>query len=229
MENRAIDDVFETLIRSAVVQKTEEELSEYEDAGLYTPYEETERYQNLIAKYKTIDNRKRTARNIYKAASLVLIVLIVSTSIGLVTVEAFRERVFGIIKIMSDDSITFVKEGNEYNYVEPTEFEKAFWHNLPKGFSLIEESATDNQSFYRYTNENDEFIILHLRAADTNMLTLLLQDGNVSKKIYNHYEIYYDQREMDSYALTYDEDYMYTIRSNLAIEQILPLIEKILK
>ena len=231
MENREIEDIFDTLIRSAVIKKTKEELATYEGAALYPSYVESERYQQLIDKYRRKDERKKLVGNAYKAAAILLVTLLTATSIGLATVQAFRERVFGIMKIITDDTIIFVKEDADYQYIPLSKFIKDFRRYFPlDDFPHVEESLSDAQIFYKYTNDDSGYITFLQRATDANIVAITVPYGDFQKKIYNDHEIYYDEYEEGGcYVFTYDETYTYAIISSLELKTVLPLVEKILQ
>lgn len=160
MNNTLNNELWEALLKTAVIQYSYEENSsmpsEDELKALELPENYERKLSNFIKHYSKRRNRKSLLYYGRKAASIILIIIGI-TFIGLLQFEEIRAACYNV----------FIEIREKYIQVDffPDKSEdesSSRLNNLPDGFYLTQSSADEYQSFWQYENSSNDIIELYI-------------------------------------------------------------------
>ncbi|WP_313346352.1 DUF4367 domain-containing protein [Sedimentibacter sp.] len=181
--------------------------------------------KNIIKEYsKTSAQRKFTAFRKY--AAVVLIIFILTNSFLIITVQAYRTRVFKIITTIYDTFTSIITETDENPLNEAPEFTEPSY--IPDGFEVINDIKTDITRKIDY--ENGDRILVYKQSIITSSELRIDTEGNEIKniKIKEHSVNYVFNKGMYN-AYWNDNKFSYIITAETSFEELLKVIESIIQ
>ncbi|WP_312812098.1 DUF4367 domain-containing protein [Sedimentibacter sp.] len=193
------------------------------------PHVFSERYKKKMK--KVIKEYSRTSAQIKfaafrKYAAAVLIIFILTNSFLILTVEAYRTRVFKIITTIYNTHTSIVTEIDNGPINESPEFIEPSY--VPEGFEIIDEMQSDITRIIDYANDNK--ILVYKQSIITSSELVIDTEGTEIKEIkVGKYNINYVFNKGMHIAYWYDSEYSYLITGEIPFEELLKVIESVIK
>ena len=163
MVNRKIDEaVFDVLLEHAFADVIEEDIKKLQDeAEPCTISAETDlKIRKMISQVGKRDNRMRT-KTVIRAASIVLVVLLNVSLIGLLMVPSVNAEVKNVFSELFEKYESYENKEQESYIVTTGEYEIGY---IPDGFEVI--ILEDDLVKFRETNQGDGYIVINILNED---------------------------------------------------------------
>lgn len=166
-------------------------------------YEFSEIFNKKMKKLIIKSNRPKVLNNIYKYSkrvSIIIIAFILSIFTLTMTVDAFRERLFDIIKEVYEEFTIYQFRTKEGKVIEESEFK--FPQYIPSGLKEIERNEYDDEIFITYSDGNSYVRYNTFKISDGN-LYIDTENADISKIMINGVEADYIVKK-DDYKLVWE-------------------------
>ncbi|NYB75648.1 DUF4367 domain-containing protein [Sedimentibacter hydroxybenzoicus DSM 7310] len=183
------------------------------------------RMKKIIKEYsRTPAQIKFAAFRKYAAAALIIFIL--ANSFLIITVEAYRTRVFKIITTIYDTFTSIITETDDVPFNEAPEFTEPSY--VPDGFEVINNINTGITRKIDYKNR--ERILVYKQSVLTSSELRIDTEGTEIKeiKIGNHIINYVFNKGMYN-AYWFDNEYSYLITGEISFEELLKVIESVVQ
>jgi len=184
----------------------------------------------IVSKSKSKDFRKRLVKNIPKVAAIIFIVVIASTALGVLTVDAFRQRIFDVFRAITGNSFIFVGDEGSNPFNEFTDKSRILLNLLPDGFSLESENIEEGKGHYKYSSFNGNYLSFFIYSIEASIYSVYAPEEEESYNVTitnNKSKIFHKRNDDLNFLVWFDESYYYTIKSNIGIEQLLEILEEL--
>ncbi len=194
-----------------------------------TPHIFSEEYKKRMK--KVIKEYSRTPAQIKfaafrKYAAAVLIIFILTNSFLVVTVEAYRTRVFKIITTIYNTFTSIITETDDVPFNESPEFTEPSY--VPDGFEVINIINTGITRKIDYKNR--ERILIYKQSALTSSELRIDTEGTEIKEIkVGKYNINYVFNKGMYNAYWFDHEYSYLISGEISFEELIKIIESVVQ
>lgn len=161
-----------------------------------------------------------------KYAAAVLIIFILTSSFLIVTVEAYRTRVFKIITTIYDTFTSIITETDNVPFNEAPEFIIPSY--IPEGFEIINERQSDISIKIDYANDNK--ILVYKQGIIANSELRIDTEGTkIENIIIKGYSVNYVFNKGMYNAYWFDNEYSYLIAGEISFEELLKVIEGVIQ
>lgn len=183
--------------------------------------------KKIIKEYsRTPIQRKFAAFSKY--AAIILIIFILSNGLLVVTVQAYREKVFEIITNVYKEFTSIITKTEEVPepLTEKPDFTEPLY--IPEGFEVINDIQTDITRKIDY--ENGDRILVYKQNIITNSELRIDTEGTEIKNIkINGTSINYVFNKGMYNAYWNDNEYFYLITGEISFEELLKVIEGVIQ
>ena len=161
-----------------------------------------------------------------KYAAAVLVIFILANSFLIVTVEAYRTRVFNIITTIYNTFTSIITEADDVPLNEAPEFTVPSY--VPDGFEIINDINTGVTRKIDYKNEDR--ILVYKQSIITGSEIRIDTEGTEIKeiKVGNNIINYVFNKGMYN-AYWFDSEYSYIITGEISFEELLKAIEGVIQ
>jgi hypothetical protein len=180
--------------------------------------------KKTIKEYSRTPMQKRLA-NIGKYAAAILIAFILTNSILIATVQAYREKVFETIVTVYDRFTSIIIKVEEpisegLSFTEPS--------YIPDGFEVIKDKQTDITRKINYMNGNR--IIIYMQDIITNAEIRIDTEGTTIEEMKINNQIIKYVFNKDMYiAYWNDDNFIYSVNAEVSFEELVKIIEGIIE
>ena len=224
MISKKIDEaVFDVLLEQAFSDVIEEDFQKLKgESETCTISAETEhKIKQLIARAGKTEAKKR-AKTILRAASIVLVVLLNLSLIGILMVPSVNAEVRNVFAELFDKYVSFENEEQDSYIVTTSEYEIGY---IPDGFELL--LNDDRQIRFCEQNNGNGCIIINISDEDFCRLSADA-DSDTSTIIHIHgKDAYLKIEDNDITLFWYDGYHFISILSNIPEEQIIKIAKHI--
>lgn len=224
--------IVETLIKAAINKNVLDELDEYEQLENELPEhifsdDFNERMREEILKDKKKRYRKKAVSFTARAAIIVLVFVISSTAIGILTVQAFRERFFNMIENFRKEYFTLIPIEVNEPFSDLESLKEKLITTLPDDFEKTDEHTGKYMIILRFESTNG-YLKFIANTNDDSVNNANIENASYEKITINSKTIYFVEGE-DNTVLWYDSNYTYSIYSTLEKNIIIDIINKLTK
>lgn len=181
--------------------------------------------KRIIKEYSSTPTQIKFA-TFRKYAAAVLIIFILTSSFLIVTVEAYRTRVFKIITTIYDTFTSIITETDNVPFNEAPEFIIPSY--IPEGFEIINERQSDISIKIDYANDNK--ILVYKQGIIANSELRIDTEGTkIENIIIKGYSVNYVFNKGMYNAYWFDNEYSYLIAGEISFEELLKVIEGVIQ
>ena len=156
-----------------------------------------------------------------KRAAAVAMIALVVTAAGVVSVDAYRERVIQVVTQVFHEftSYRFYTEGSD-GYTQLPEVEFTY---IPKGFELVESSVSETRAYYLYKNTDGKFFelneLLVWANGDYGMI-LDTEDSQMERFFIGDSEAICNTKGSDTIVMWSSENIQFDVYGNIGVEEV---------
>ncbi len=183
--------------------------------------------KKIIKEYSRTHMQRKFA-TFSKYAAIILIIFILANSLLVVTVQAYREKVFEMITNVYKEFTSIITKTEEVPepLTEKPEFTEPSY--IPEGFEVINNMQTDITRKIDY--ENGDRILVYKQNILTNSELRIDTEGTEIKNIkINGTSINYVFNKGMYNAYWNDNEYFYLITGEISFEELLKVIEGVIQ
>ncbi len=159
------------------------------------------------------------------AIAMLILILISFTTI--MSVEAYRNRFFEIIKNILEEFTSITFETDEA--LSEIQFQGIEPQYIPDGFSKSEESITYSSLSVIYSNGKGTDIAYEQAFITNNQIIIDTEDTEINKLMINNHEVEYIFKNDAYQFMWYKDHYAFSLFSSAHREDLIKMIESMLK
>lgn len=226
MINKKIDEaIFDVLLENAFADAIEEDVRKLqEEAEPCTISAETDlKIRKMIAQIGKKDNQKRT-RMIIRAASIILVVLLNLSLIGILMIPSVNAEVKNVFSELFEKYESFETRVNSRKCFTTSEY---IFSYIPDEYELI--VYDDYQILFREINQGDGYISINISAEDYGRMSLDSENSTSQIIKINGIDATF-QKFNDEYLIFWNDGYHFiTVNSNIAESELIKIAKNIKK
>ena len=161
-----------------------------------------------------------------KYAAAVLVIFILANSFLIVTVEAYRTRVFKIITTIYNTFTSIITEADDIPVNEVPEFTEPSY--VPDGFKVINDINTGVTRKVDYKNE-DKVLVYKQSIITSSEIRIDTECTEIKKIKFGKQNINYVFNKGMYIAYWFDSEYSYLITGEIPFEELLKVIERVIQ
>lgn len=156
-----------------------------------------------------------------KRAAAVAMIALVVTAVGVMSVDAYRERVLQVVTQVFHEftSYRFYTEGSD-GYAQLPEVEFTY---IPEGFELVESSVRETRAYYLYENTDGKFFELNELLVQANGdygMILDTEDSQMEQFCIGDSEAICNTKGSDTIVMWSNENIRLDVYGNIGVEEV---------
>ncbi len=209
---------------NALLDSLEEE--RYKDMAPHIFSEDYKKNMKRIMKEYSMTSKQRKFKIFRKYAAAVLVIFILINGFLIVTVEAYRAKIYKIITTIYNTHTSIITETDDSPINENPEFSEPSY--IPDGFEVINQSSSDISRIIDYAN-GDRIIVFKQSIIANSELGIDTEDTKMEELEIDKYNIKYVFNKGMYNAYWFDNEYRYLITGEISFEELVKIIESIIQ
>lgn len=220
-KKETFDKIFDALLDEAIETiESQPDVNLPEETEVTFSKRHEERMRKLFAKERAKAKRKKIYRHIQRMAACFLALILVS-GVTVMSVDALRVRFLNFVFDTEDirTIINLEEEGSRYSN------EDVILEYIPEGFVLDKESVDATKIYLKFKRDEEYFSV----SISETYLSKSIDTENASceKMTINDMEAMYSENDNKKVLVLHDDEYIYTIKSNISKKEIVEIAQKI--
>lgn len=226
MINKKIDEaIFDVLLENAFADAIEDDVKKLQDeAEPCTISSETDlKIRKMIAQIGKKDNQKN-ARIIIRVASIVLVVLLNFSLIGILMIPSVNAEVKNVFSELFEEYESFQAIKNSKKHITTSEYEIGY---IPDEYELI--FYDDYQILFREINQGNGYISINISDEEFGRMSLDAENGKSTDIKIDGMDAYITKSGDDTTIFWYNGYHFLTILSNADENELINIAKEIKK
>lgn len=219
-------------------ESIERQIKEEREAGAISqiPKEFDEKMQNIILSFEKKEKKQERIRKwkmISRIAAMIVLCIIVSFSILVVSVDAFRVRFFDFIlndhgEYMDVNIVERESLSQEIKKQLPQDWDSVFYPStLPKGYELITANGNEERKNLTFSNNKKESIIMSINLTGEGVRMVDSENAQIEEITVNQQEGISITKDGWQTLLWSQSGYDFSIICKLSLQECLKMAESI--